>query len=304
MKVAVLQQFLQSLVPALAAAGDGRSAADLSSTCRHLASFEDLDVDDFAAFLERAQAYRASGTVAVPNQAEQHSDVLHKAIERLAAALRESPETITERQSEVANAIGVLAERAGLKGKLAADPKWAAEQAARARIAPQVKSIRELAARIGSPDAFVDGLNQAEITRILAGLDRDSLKAVAGEFGIKTTAASKADKVLMDVLAKLSGHQPPKGKRAPAGIDAAAIDAKAKSLRALVERSANPGAVSDAEIEAELGTLKALKKGTLFEVLSLAGIEGVRSGDSTAEMLQRVRSRLMAAKRARERAEV
>jgi hypothetical protein len=115
-------------------------------------------------------------------------------------------------------------------------------------------------------------------------------------------------KVLSAVLVKLSGHTPPKAKRgtkAPAAPpDPAVVEEHARRLAGLVERSAHPDSHSDADMDAELARLKALPKPSLYEVVTRAGIDGVKPRDGVAAILARVRNRLTAARRARERAEV
>ena len=82
------------------------------------------------------------------------------------------------------------------------------------------------------------------------------------------------------------------------------VEENARRLTALVDRSADPAAVTDADVDAELARLKALPKAALYEVVTRAGIEGVRPKDAASAVLTRVRNRLTAARRARDRAEV
>jgi hypothetical protein len=140
------------------------------------------------------------------------------------------------------------------------------------------------------------------VVQLAGKLDRDALKSIAAEFGVKSSA--KAEKVLHDVLVKLSGHQPAKAKKANVAADPAVVEEHARRLAALVERSADPDALSAAEIEAELARLKDLKKPELAAVAIRAGIDGVRPSDAAKPTLERIRNRLTAARRARDRAEV
>ncbi|MBO0699018.1 MAG: hypothetical protein J2P46_11535, partial [Zavarzinella sp.] len=180
----------------------------------------------------------------------------------------------------------------------------------RARLAPHLQAARELAARITSPEAYADSEVRDGMARMEAALDRDALKALGAEFGVKVTVAAKPAKVIADVLAKLTGHTPPKAKaagraRAAAeAVDPALVEAHARRLADLVARSADPDAVSEADVEAELDRLKRLPKPALVETVTRAGIEGVKPRDALSAILQRVRNRLTAARRARERAEV
>lgn len=273
---------------------------------RALDPFQSLSVADFAAFLARAKEYQAAGAVRVPEAGEQEADKLIKLVARLSdAAKSPSQGDLARSQQEVAAAIQSLAANAGLKGKLSPDPKWADAQAARARVAPHVQAVYDLAPRIISPEVYNDPPIREAIAR-LEGLDRESMIAVAAEFGIKATARSKPTKVIGDVLTKLTGHKPAKARTTAkaTSVDPAVIEEHGRRLAALVQRSSDPEAMSDSEVESELARLKALGKPTLFEVANRSGIEGVRSGDSASAILDRVRLRLTAARRARERAEV
>ncbi len=268
---------------------------------RALEPFHALAVADFAAFLVRAKQYQASGSVRVPDAGEQQAEKLLKLVAQLSDAAKHPAQGgLAGIQHEVAKAMQALAANAGLKGKLAPDPKWAGAQVARARVEPHLKMIYDLAARIISPDVYHDPPIHEAIAR-LEGLDRESLTAIATEFGIKTSARSKPAKIIGDVLVKLSGHKPAKAKKAKApaaSVDPAIVEENARRLAALVEHSADPHAVPDSEVEAELNRLKSLGKPTLFEVANQAGIEGVRSGDPVSAILERVRLRLTAARRA------
>lgn len=275
----------------------------MDEACRALEPFRPLGLAEFTAFLARAEEYDRTGAVRVPGGADLRAEELLAATGRLAAA-----DDLPAAQAAVARAVNELAREAGLKGTLTPDPKWAEAQAARRRIAPHLEAIRTLAGRITAPEVYTDESIRAEIARLEGALDRDTLKAVAAEFGIKTTARSAGGKVLGDVLVKLTGHQPPKAKRgtkaAAAPPDPAVVEQHARRLADRIERSADPEAIPDADVEDELARLKALPKPTLYEVVARAAIEGVKPADTAGAILTRVRNRLTATRRARERAEV
>lgn len=291
--------------PALEAAGSHSAAEHVGEAARALDPFQSLSIADFAAFLARAKEYQASGVVRVPAAAEQQAETLLKLVAQLIdAAKSPSPGGLAAIQQEVAGAIQSLAAATGLKGKLAPDPKWAAEQVARSRVARQVQATYELAARIISPDVYNDASVRESIARVESGLDADSLKTFAAEFGVKASAKSQPGKVIHDVLVKLTGHKPAKVKAKSAIVDETVVEEHVQRLGKLIERSVDPDAVSESEIEAELGRLTVLPKETLHAVIARAAIEGARPSDSKSAMLQRVRNRLTAARRARERAAV
>lgn len=149
---------------------------------------------------------------------------------------------------------------------------------------------------------------RAEVARLEGALDRVTLKAIGTEFGVRTSAKSAPAKVLGEVLVKLTGHAPPKARRGakvPAEPpDPAVVAQHAERLAGLVARSVDPDAVSEAAVEEELARLKAVPKPVLYEAVTRAGIEGVKPKDAAAAILSRVRNRLTAARRARDRAEV
>jgi hypothetical protein len=311
MQVAALQQFLRSLVPALEAAGDGRGAARwLDEAVRALDPFQALPLPEFTAFLARADEYRRTGAVRVPGPADLRAEGLTAALTRLTAARDTGSEAdLSAAQADLARAVGELAREAGLKGAVAPDPRWAADQAARSRLAPHVNAVRELAARIRSPEAYADPAVRDWTARLEGALDRDALKAVGAEFGVKVTAAAKPAKVIADILGQLTGHRPPtakatRTKAAVEAVDPGIVAEDARRLSELVARSTDPDAVPDADVEAELVRLKRLPKPALVEVVTRAGVEGVKPRDALSGILQRVRNRLTAARRARERAEV
>jgi hypothetical protein len=303
MQVAALQLYLRSLVPALEASEARPAARLVDEAASALAPFGSLGLAEFAAFLARADEYRRTGAVRVPTNADRRAEAVLGAVARLDAGV-----DVAAAQAEVARAVTELARETGLKGNLTPDPKWAADRAARARLAPHLAAIRSLAGRISSPEHYADESIRGEIARLEGVLDRDTLKAVGTEFGVKTTAKSAPAKVLGEVLIKLTGHAPPKAKRAAKAAteppDPAVVEEHARRLTGLIERSANPDAVSDAEMEDEIARLKALPKAALYEVVTRAGVEGVKPRDAASAVLARVRNRLTAARRARERTEV
>jgi hypothetical protein len=303
-QVAALQLFLRSLVPALEAAGEARSAARwMDEACRALDPFRPLGLAEFTAFLARAEEYDRTGAVRVPGAADLRAEGLLAATGRLAGA-----DDLHTAQASVARAVTELAREAGLKGSLTPDPKWAEAQAARRRVAPHLEAIRTLAGRITAPEAYADEAVRAEIARLEAELDRDTLKAVGSEFGVKTTAKSAPAKVLSAVLARLTGHQPPRAKRGAKAAaeppDPAVVEANARRLAELIGRATDPEALSETDVDDELARLKALPKPALHDVVTRAGIEGVKPRDGVGPILTRVRSRLTATRRARERAAV
>lgn len=245
----------------------------------------------------------------MPGPADLRVAGLADALSRLADA-REGPLQAdpAAAQAAVAGAVGELAREAGLKGSVSPDPRWAEALVAQARVTPHVEALRALAARITAPEAYADEAVRAEVARLEGAMDRDVLKPVGAEFGVGVTAKTQPAKLVADVLAKVSGHKPAKGKAGgkakAAPPDPALVEEHARRLGDLVARSADPDAVPDAEVEAELARLEGLPKAALVAVATRAGVEGVKAKDAATAILTRVRNRLTAARRARERAEV
>ncbi|HVK11597.1 MAG TPA: hypothetical protein VM597_22690 [Gemmataceae bacterium] len=311
MRVAALRLFLTSLRPALEAAGDpgpGRSAVTAAAAA--LEPFDDLALDEFAAFLARADEYRRTGAVRVPGAADRAGGQLLEAAAMVSAVRNElgRPGAVADLESgrtAVADAVKQLAADAGLAVTLKADPKWASTLIARSRVAPLVAQIRALAGQITSPDAYADEAARQTMTQLEAEMAGVDLKALAAEFGAKATARAKPDKVLADVLAKVTGHKPGRAKAVKKpSVDPALVAEHSGRLAGLIARSAGPDGLSGADIEAELSRLGQLAKPALFAVVTAARVEGAKASESTAALLQRVRNRLTAVQRARERAEV
>src|SRR3954466_6485371 len=177
MQVAALQLFLRSLVPGLEA-GEARPAARwLDEAASALAPFGRLGLAEFAAFLARADEYQRNGAgrgpgprgPPAPAPAPPRAATLLAALARLHAADGDPAAA----QAEVARAVNELAREAGLKGTVTPDPKWAEARAARARVAPHLRAIRDLAGRITAPEGYHDESVRAEITRLEGVLDRD-----------------------------------------------------------------------------------------------------------------------------------
>jgi len=256
----------------------------------------------FATFLTRAKDYQANGHVSVPTPGEQQVKTLGEILERLYASADEIPTL----QNEAAAALQAIAARAGLKGKLSADQKWAEARALQARLAPLRAALFELAARVNSPEAYDEPVVRDGIARFADRIDVGSLKALAAEQGIKVSAKSQSAKVVSDMLAKRSGHKPLKAspKSKAAIVDPAVVEEYARRLAAMIDRSVDPSAISQTDVEAELSRLKELSPATLFEIVIRVGIREARPSEKKPALLNRVRNELTAARRARERAEV
>jgi hypothetical protein len=311
MRVAALRLFLTSLRPALEAAGDpGPGRSTVTAAAAALQPFDDLALDEFAAFLTRADEFHRTGSVRVPGATDRAGEQLLAATAQLSAVRNElaRPDALADLEAgrtAVADAVKQLAADAGLAVTLKADPKWAATLIGRARIAPLVAQIRALVGQITSPDAYADETVRQKMAQLEAEMSGVDLKVLAAEFGAKATAKAKPAKVLGDILVKLTGHKPGKAKATrKAAVDPAVVAEHSGRLAERIARSADPDALSTDEIEAELATLGELSKPVLFAVIAAAGVEGAKASESASALLQRVRNRLTAVQRARERAEV
>jgi hypothetical protein len=312
MRVAALRLFLTSLRPALEAAGDsGPGRSTVAAAAAALQPFDDLALDEFAAFLAHADEYRRTGAVRVLGTADRAGEQLLEAAARLTAVRNElaRPDAVADLEAgrtAVADAIRQLAVDTGMTVTLKADPKWASTLIAQARIAPLVAQIRALAGQIMGPEAYADETVRQKMAQLEAEMSGVDLKALAAEFGAKATAKAKPAKVLADILTKVTGHKPGKAKapRKAAAVDPALVADHSKQLAELIARSAEPDGLSEADVEGELVRLGELSKPALFAVVTAAGVEGAKASESASALLQRVRNRLTAVQRARERAEV
>jgi len=294
-------------VPALRGAGDpGQSARDLERACQGLEPFQALELGEFFAFLNRADEHRRSGTIRVPSPGDLDATTLLQAASRLDGA--SDVRSLTEAQAAVLQAMDAVAARAGLKLTVKPVAGWAEMSLARRRVVPHIQSIRALAARIDRPESYSDPFVRDAIASLTQRLGGDDLKALATEFGISATPKSKPEKVLTDVLTKLSGHRPGRataGRKSPAiAADPVVINRHVQKLKELMERSNDPDLLPDSEVEAALVQLRALPKGALFDVANQAGIEGVYKSSTVDDILRRVRNRLTVVQRAQERAKV
>ncbi len=299
-----LQLFLRSLAPALEAAGDGTAARTVTAASQALEPFGSLGLDEFAAFLARAVEFQRDGSVRIPGAGDLAAERLTNAAQQLTTVLGKldapnATQDLEEARTAIGAALRELAGRAGLAVTLKADAKWADAQVSAARIGPRVEAIRQLAVRIRSPEDYAAiGDELARLTGEIAPAD---LKPIGTEFGVKATAKTPAAKMLADVLAKLSGHEPAKAKPAKKGVDPAIVEAHGRRLTELFARAAGPDGLPDAEVAEEMARLEGLAKPMLLAIVALAGIDGVKSSDKVDSILHRVRNRLTVAQRAKER---
>jgi hypothetical protein len=284
MKTSALREFLSALGGSLAAVGvPPKSMADLRSVAQLLEPFQDLDLEQLADFLRRAGQSRASGevpAVAVPaldeasRVARELGEKVHALRQAETAEAGRLEEEIAQSRGQLQSSLGRLAGGFGLTAKFKEDSKWlpnitkeaAAQREAekfRAEAAKTAARFRELLSQIQSADSY-----QAEAIRPhiddLAAMKPDVLKAAAIDLGASDITAGKkfdGNKYVVGVLAKLTGiepktakatraSKPPKEEGPPAPREQ--VDAMVRSLKEMIDRTRDPNAVSDAEIDAIL----------------------------------------------------
>ena len=282
----------------------------MAAAAAALQPFDDLALDEFAAFLAHADEYRRTGAVRVLGPADRAGARLLEATAQLTTVRGEltRPDALADLEAgrtAVAAAIRQLAADAGMTVTVKADPKWASTQIGQARIAPVVAQIRALAGQITGPESYADETVRQTMTQLEAEMSGVDLKALAAEFGAKATAKAKPAKALADILTNATGHKPGKAKAAKnSAVDPALVTEHSGRLAERIAKSADPDGLSAADVEDELSRLGGLSKPLLFAVVTAAGVEGAKANEAASALLQRVRNRLTAVQRARERAEV
>src|SRR5262249_49432815 len=143
MKVSSLREFLRSLGATLATVGVmPKSLTDLGSVSDALEPFADLDVEQLADFLRRAEEYRRAGTVPLVAEAPgveeigAHARQLDEVVAGYETAgpdqAAEVENRIARHRDELQQSLTQLASRFGSKVTFKLDAKWLNQLRARA----------------------------------------------------------------------------------------------------------------------------------------------------------------------------
>jgi hypothetical protein len=305
MRASALQEFLRSLGGPLAAVGVvPKSVADLRAAADALEPFRELDLEQLADFLRRADEFRRSGAVPLADAAG--VDGIRAAARRVAegllalpaaepAAARDLDGQITRAKQEFQEAVATLAGSFGSKVKFTDDKKWLPGLREQAAARHAADTFRRLATRITSAEAYREPTVQAEIEQLAAAGDK-ALKAAAQELGASGTG--KGRKLVEAVLARLTGFKDAPARAArtkkPAA-DPARVAEVTRTLQEMAERAKDPAAVPDPEVDATIDRLKAEFSATELKAIAkdVAGVS-VRGG---ADALLEIRAKLTETKR-------
>jgi hypothetical protein len=316
MKVKTLQQFLLILRSAISAA-DGNSSvpADLEAVSAGLAPFAELDFAPFAFFLKQAEQYRSSGAVAVPSLGGLEAEKVQQSIRTTAALAGKlsGQETIDPQQVEsereqarqqLEQALTGFLNPLAIKVTLKGDPK--AFKANLTSAATRSRAARVRAALEGATDG--ESLNaperQQKLRAVVEGLSLQEVKAVAAELGAPTNGRTP-EGVLSAIVERLTGIKPAGRQRAPKKtptVDQAAVQQQAVKLQGLVEKSLNPGGLSQPEIESALAELEPKSVEELKAVAKEVGLE--KPGRTKKDVLATIRAKLQEAEQALKSVEV
>lgn len=306
MKVSALQEFLRNLGGALGALGvQVKSLEDLRSVSRAFEPFKDLDLEQVADFLTRAAAYRRDGTVPAVtvvglDDATAAARGLSESVQTLSASGGDVAEAdVVRGKKALQTALGRLAGEFGLTASFKDDKKWLAGVQSKATVARVVEALNGLKPQLTSPESYQSDAVRSAIDA-LAKTDTKFLKAAAAELGISGTGTGK--KLVESLLAALTGVStvPAKGSKKADGPTASdeQVEALIKSLENMVERSRDPDAVADAEIDAILARLG--MEFSTDQQKSIAKRVTGKGGKSAKEAANLIRIDLTAVKRLRE----
>jgi hypothetical protein len=305
MRTSALQEFLRSLGGPLAAVGVApRSVTDLHAAADALEPFRELDLDQLADFLRRADEFRRSGAVPVADAAG--VDGIRTAARRVAegllalpaaepAAARDLDGQITRAKAEFQEAVATLAGSFGSNVKFTDDKKWLPALREQAAARQAADAFRRLLPRITSAEVYRDPAIHAEIEQLAAAGD-PALKAAAQELG--AAAGGKGRKLVELILVKLTGFKDAPAKAARTrkqAADPARLAEVTRTLTDMAERAKDPAAVPDAEVDATIDRLKAEFSAAELKVIAkdVTGVN-VRGG---ADALLEIRAKLTETKR-------
>jgi hypothetical protein len=307
MNVSSLQQFLHSLATALETTQAGQqSAREVKKVCAGLEPFRALEFDAFAGFLARCDDYQRNGAVAPAAAFDLNGlratlrQLDHVRSHATEAAADTTFSEIFRAQHELSQELGRLADATGLKWTLKSNAKWVNQQIIEIRVRTHAAALRALAARITGQDAFAIDDVRTELRRLDQAISATEWKILAAEFAVSPSL--KGAKRIEAVLARLSGHQPPKAtaqrKKGTAAVDLAKVAEHAGRLHQLLERAKTEAQISADEVGAELELLKALNRQELIDVANQCGFE--KPGKSKKEVLSKIERRLSAGRRVME----
>jgi len=218
MKVAVLQQFLRSLVVPLKETGTSvKVVTDLERTCENLEPFHDREFADLADFLQRAKTYEEQGNWGTPKRspAKKAAKLPPQSIPDVVERLRKLPKDadidaeISALQSltipQLRNVVDALGIAGGFRkkdegvtkirnhligaGKSVAPP---VAQSSSEKLDRIVETLMALKAKAESPDAPFDAIED-ELRSLGSLMDAREAHAAARALGVVRTLTTRAD---------------------------------------------------------------------------------------------------------------
>jgi hypothetical protein len=313
MKVSTLQLFLRSLRPAVTAADSSSSlSADLEAVSAGLEPFARLEFGQFAAFLRQAEQFRNSGAVTVPSTASLGAAKVQTGLGGAASlADKLSGEDALDAQhvtaarekvrQELEQALDAFLRPLAIKVTLKGDQKrfqTALKKAGTHAIVAQVRAALDGVtdeASLNAPE------RQHRLQALVNGLPLADVKAAAAELGAQASARSK-EALLSAIVEQVTGvksaaKKPTRSSRKPA-VDQAAVQQQAVKLKALLEKSFDPGGLSSEELEGAMSDLGRRGDAELQAIALEIGLEKVSKKKDG--VLKQIREKLQEAERARQ----
>jgi hypothetical protein len=318
MRVSALQLFLRSLRSAITAADGGSPvSADLETVCAGLEPFAPLDIGQFAAFLRQADQYRNSGAVSVPSPANIGAEEVQAGLltaasltEKISSADDVDERELTDEWEEVRDELkqtltaflkplSITVTVKGAKKKFQSALQSARKKARARALADQIRAALD---GVTDETTLQDPERQQELRDIVDELELAELKDVAVELGMARPSARTPDAVLAAIVTRVTGIKPAKKRAARTSrtptVDQAAVEQQAIKLKGLVEKSLDPGGLSNAEIEAAIDELQPMNIAELQAIAQEMGLEKV--GTKKPRILKAIQNKLWEAERARE----
>lgn len=146
--------------------------------------------------------------------------------------------------------------------------------------------------------------HRSEIEEFRAGLSElpvAKLKAIASEIGHHIPPGTSKEKAIDGLIGQVTTRR---GMKQRSELIFKKDTPLAKRAAELVQRSADPDAVSEADLSELVAEVAKMKGPEIHALLEQIGVEGSKRTDSRPKLLQRLQNRLTATRRARDRNEV
>lgn len=297
MHIRVLQQFVSSLQAPLKSVG---ATGEVETLAAALEPFAEWDVPTFSGFLEAAEAYRRDGAVRVPAPEDASLIRLNETFAAIRDGVKQGCEGVLERQKDASAILAKIGQAVGLTVSAKVDKKWLDRQHAAARSEELVRRVRELASRIIGPESYAAPELQSDLDAV-DSLSAADWKLLDQALGTKSTGKGRAK--AESLLARLSGHQPPKkvkAKAAKASPSPEQILPYVQRLKDRMERSNDRDLFPRMEVDEQIRELDALDKDMVSAILREASFP-VGPKETKPKMLEKLRDFLDAGHRAFER---